>query len=50
MAKKAAAEPSRPTKPWTVMIYMIADDPAGGALLDQQANRSWIRSFTARCR
>lgn len=26
-------------KPWTVMIYMIADDPAGGELLDQQANR-----------
>jgi len=40
MSKKtAAADRSRPTKPWTVMIYMIADDPAGGALLDQQANR-----------
>src|SRR4026207_992987 len=26
-------------KPWTVMVYMIADDPAGGDLLDQQANR-----------
>lgn len=37
--KKAAAEQARLTKPWTVMIYMIADDPAGGALLDQQANR-----------
>jgi hypothetical protein len=35
---KAREEP-RATKPWTVMIYMIADDPAGGALLDQQANR-----------
>src|SRR5678815_5045244 len=32
-------EQARATKPWTVMIYMIADDPAGGALLDQQANR-----------
>lgn len=39
MAKNTAAEQARPTKPWTVMIYMIADDPAGGALLDQQANR-----------
>src|SRR6187455_2380290 len=26
-------------KPWTVMIYMIADDPAGGEMLDQQANQ-----------
>ena len=26
-------------KQWTVMIYMIADDPAGGELLDQQANQ-----------
>ncbi len=34
-----APEQARTTKPWTVMIYMIADDPAGGALLDQQANR-----------
>ena len=34
-----APEQARATKPWTVMIYMIADDPAGGALLDQQANR-----------
>ena len=34
-----ARDTSRATKPWTVMIYMIADDPAGGALLDQQANR-----------
>lgn len=34
-----APEHSRATKPWTVLIYMIADDPAGGALLDQQANR-----------
>jgi len=24
---------------WTVMIYMVADDPAAGELLDQQANR-----------
>jgi hypothetical protein len=39
MAKKSASPAPRPTKPWTVMIYMIADDPAGGALLDQQANR-----------
>jgi Clostripain family len=30
---------ARPTKAWTVMIYMIADDPAGGELLDQVANR-----------
>jgi hypothetical protein len=35
--KKAA--PARTIKPWTVMVYMIADDPAGGDLLDQQANR-----------
>ena len=34
-----APRQARATKPWTVMIYMIADDPAGGALLDQQANR-----------
>ena len=34
-----APEPARARKPWTVMIYMIADDPAGGVLLDQQANR-----------
>jgi hypothetical protein len=34
-----APQQARATKPWTVMIYMIADDPAGGALLDQQANR-----------
>lgn len=34
-----ALEQVRATRPWTVMIYMIADDPAGGALLDQQANR-----------
>ena len=39
MAKKSASLQARATKPWTVMIYMIADDPAGGALLDQQANR-----------
>jgi hypothetical protein len=39
MPKKPASPATRPTKPWTVMIYMIADDPAGGALLDQQANR-----------
>jgi Clostripain family len=40
MAKKTASTTNaRATKPWTVMIYMIADDPAGGALLDQQANR-----------
>ena len=26
-------------KPWTVMIYMVADDPQGGELLDQAANR-----------
>jgi hypothetical protein len=30
---------ARPTKAWTVMIYMIADDPGGGELLDQVANR-----------
>ena len=30
---------TRPTKAWTVMIYMIADDPGGGELLDQVANR-----------
>ena len=39
MAKKAVAQQGRATHPWTVLIYMIADDPAGGALLDQQANR-----------
>lgn len=26
-------------KPWTVLIYMVADDPQGGELLDQQAVR-----------
>ena len=26
-------------KPWTVLVYMVADDPQGGELLDQQANR-----------
>jgi hypothetical protein len=39
MSKKPTPPAARPTKPWTVMIYMIADDPSGGALLDQQANR-----------
>jgi len=39
MAKKQVPQQARPTRPWTVLIYMIADDPAGGALLDQQANR-----------
>ena len=39
MAKKQVPQQARATKPWTVLIYMIADDPAGGALLDQQANR-----------
>jgi hypothetical protein len=38
-----AADRARPTarrtKQWTVMIYMIADDPGGGELLDQVANR-----------
>ena len=27
----------RVRKSWTVMVYMIADDPAGGQLLDQAA-------------
>lgn len=39
MPKKPATEQGRVTRPWTVLIYMIADDPAGGTLLDQQANR-----------
>jgi len=29
----------RKQKPWTVMIYMVADDPQGGQLLDQFAHR-----------
>ena len=29
--------PVRPRKPWTVLIYMVADDPQGGELLDSQA-------------
>jgi hypothetical protein len=39
MPQKPSTEQGRATRPWTVMIYMIADDPAGGTLLDQQANR-----------
>lgn len=31
--------PVTPRKPWTVLIYMVADDPQGGELLDQQAVR-----------
>lgn len=31
--------PARLRKPWTVLIYMVADDPQGGELLDQQAVR-----------
>jgi cysteine peptidase C11 family protein len=38
-ARSIARPTARPTKEWTVMIYMIADDPGGGELLDQVANR-----------
>src|SRR5262245_7673777 len=38
MAKNSDAKPNARAK-WTVMIYMVADDPAGGELLDQQTNR-----------
>ena len=31
--------PHRDRKRWTVLIYMVADDPQGGELLDQQAVR-----------
>ena len=31
------AQVARPT--WTVMVYMVADDPVGGELLDQSASR-----------
>jgi hypothetical protein len=33
------AKQVRDRKPWTVLVYMVADDPQGGELLDQQANR-----------
>ena len=29
--------PRKTPKPWTVLIYMVADDPQGGELLDQRA-------------
>ena len=43
-AKQSAKQSADPHdeaahRSWTVMIYMVADDPAGGELLDQQANR-----------
>ena len=31
--------PRRDRRSWTVLIYMVADDPQGGELLDQQAVR-----------
>ena len=31
--------PGKDRKRWTVLIYMVADDPQGGELLDQQAVR-----------
>ena len=41
MAPQATEKPGDVSgkKPWTVMIYMIADDPAGGEQLDQLANQ-----------
>ena len=41
MAPQATEKPDdvNGKKLWTVMIYMIADDPAGGEMLDQQANQ-----------
>jgi len=35
--KKEPEMPGRDRKRWTVLIYMVADDPQGGELLDQQA-------------
>jgi hypothetical protein len=29
----------RPVKKWAVLIYIVADDPSGGELFDQIANR-----------
>ena len=29
--------PGKDRKRWTVLIYMVADDPQGGELLDQRA-------------
>src|ERR1700730_8843115 len=39
MANSSTKEPEQQDRDWTVMIYMVADDPAHGELLDQQANR-----------
>src|SRR5262245_12561263 len=40
MPKGSNTRPEETSRPaWTVMIYMVADDPAQGDLLDQQANR-----------
>ena len=39
MANSSTNEPEQQDRDWTVMIYMVADDPAHGELLDQQANR-----------
>jgi Clostripain family len=36
-----AAKPQK--KDWAVLVYMVADDPQGGELLDQQANRELDR-------
>jgi len=38
-----AAKQVRDRKAWTVLVYMVADDPQGGELLDQQANRELDR-------
>lgn len=38
-----AHENERQRRPWTVMVYMVADDPQGGALFDQVAHRELDR-------
>jgi hypothetical protein len=35
--KKEPEMPGKDRKRWTVLIYMVADDPQGGELLDRQA-------------
>src|SRR5580765_948716 len=35
--KKEPDMPGKVRKRWTVLIYMVADDPQGGELLDQEA-------------
>ena len=54
--------PGKDRKRWTVLIYMVADDPQGGELLDRLAVREMDqitkaalsvknrRIFTSRCR